>query len=61
MILTTPDPLHRLQVSGFVPGGTPLPPEAVRQGRDVLISRGALTCQDLNPTEHKIPVKDENS
>lgn len=29
MILTTPDPLHRVQVSGIVPGGTPLPPETV--------------------------------
>ena len=24
---TTPEPLHVLQVSGLVPGGTPAPPE----------------------------------
>lgn len=26
-VLTTPEPLQRLQVSGLVPGGTPLPPK----------------------------------
>lgn len=26
-VLTTPEPLQRLQVSGLVPGGTPVPPK----------------------------------
>lgn len=35
-ILTTPDPLQRLQVSGLVPGGTPLPPAIVKQEKEFI-------------------------
>jgi hypothetical protein len=28
--VVTPDPLQRLQVSGLVPGGTPLPPQVLQ-------------------------------
>lgn len=30
-VLTIPEPLHRLQVSGRVPGGTPVPPKKYRE------------------------------